>query len=86
MGVGIFKPYNQYQRVFNGKRINALMLGIDDAGKTTILHKMNIGEVLQILPIIGFYIQTTRFQKVKFTSWDLGRPIYVHSKMSRRRY
>lgn len=44
------------------------MLGIDDAGKTTILHKMNIGEVLQILPIIGFYIQTTQFQKVKFTS------------------
>lgn len=30
------------------------MLGLDSAGKTTILYKMNISEIVSIVPTIAF--------------------------------
>lgn len=32
------------------------MLGLDAAGKTTILYKLHIGEVLSTVPTIGGYL------------------------------
>jgi len=32
------------------------MLGLDAAGKTTILYKLHIGEVLSTVPTIGWWI------------------------------
>ena len=34
----------------------ALMLGLDGAGKTTILYKLKIGEVVSSIPTIGFNV------------------------------
>lgn len=48
------------------------MLGLDAAGKTTILYKMKLGEVVSSVPTIGFNVETVEFQKVKFTVWDVG--------------
>lgn len=36
------------------------MLGLDAAGKTTILYKLHIGEVLSTVPTIGGYLFITR--------------------------
>jgi GTPase SAR1 family protein len=33
--------------------LQAVMLGLDAAGKTTILYKLHIGEVLSTVPTIG---------------------------------
>ena len=39
---------------FTGKKdIQILMLGLDAAGKTTILYKLKLGEVIQSVPTIG---------------------------------
>jgi GTPase SAR1 family protein len=35
------------------------MLGLDAAGKTTILYKLHIGEVLSTVPTIGTVYQLT---------------------------
>lgn len=48
------------------------MLGLDAAGKTTILYKLKLGEVVSSVPTIGFNVETVEFQKVKFTVWDVG--------------
>lgn len=32
------------------------MLGLDAAGKTTILYKLHIGEVLSTVPTIGWFL------------------------------
>ena len=34
------------------------MLGLDAAGKTTILYKMKLGEVVSSVPTIGFNMET----------------------------
>lgn len=59
--------------VFSGlkdKRI--LMVGLDAAGKTTILYKMKLGENVSSVPTIGFNVETLSYKTVKFTIWDVG--------------
>jgi GTPase SAR1 family protein len=37
-----------------------LMVGLDAAGKTTILYKLKLGEVVTTIPTIGFNVETVR--------------------------
>ena len=48
------------------------MLGLDAAGKTTILYKLHIGEVLSTVPTIGFNVEKVQYKNVVFTVWDVG--------------
>ena len=59
------------------------MLGLDAAGKTTILFKLKLGEVVQSIPTIGFNVETVEFKNSKFNVWDVGgqdkiRPMWKH--------
>ncbi|XP_051121246.1 uncharacterized protein LOC127244791 isoform X2 [Andrographis paniculata] len=59
------------------------MLGLDAAGKTTILYKLHIGEVLSTVPTIGFNVEKVQYKNVIFTVWDVGgqeklRPLWRH--------
>ena len=49
-----------------------LMLGLDAAGKTTVLYKLQIGEVINTIPTIGFNVETVRYKKIEFNIWDVG--------------
>ena len=48
------------------------MLGLDAAGKTTILYKLKMGEVVTTIPTIGFNVETVEFRNVTFTVTDVG--------------
>eukprot|EP01064_Diplonema_japonicum_P003446 TRINITY_DN1221_c1_g1_i3.p1 TRINITY_DN1221_c1_g1~~TRINITY_DN1221_c1_g1_i3.p1 ORF type:complete len:161 (+),score=52.59 TRINITY_DN1221_c1_g1_i3:225-707(+) len=67
-----------------GKRdIRMLMVGLDAAGKTTILYKVKLGEIVTTIPTIGFNVETVEYKNVKFTMWDVGgqdklRPLWRH--------
>eukprot|EP01111_Echinosteliopsis_oligospora_P003536 TRINITY_DN1555_c0_g2_i5.p1 TRINITY_DN1555_c0_g2~~TRINITY_DN1555_c0_g2_i5.p1 ORF type:complete len:179 (+),score=42.86 TRINITY_DN1555_c0_g2_i5:55-591(+) len=49
-----------------------LMVGLDSAGKTTILYKLKLGEVVTTIPTIGFNVETLEYKKLKMTVWDVG--------------
>eukprot|EP01091_Cochliopodium_minus_P011667 TRINITY_DN3369_c0_g1_i1.p1 TRINITY_DN3369_c0_g1~~TRINITY_DN3369_c0_g1_i1.p1 ORF type:complete len:1007 (-),score=310.08 TRINITY_DN3369_c0_g1_i1:118-3138(-) len=60
-----------------------LMLGLDAAGKTTILYKMKMGEVVTTIPTIGFNVETVQNKNLSLTVWDVGgpdkiRPLWRH--------
>ncbi|KGG51016.1 hypothetical protein DI09_48p220 [Mitosporidium daphniae] len=60
-----------------------LMVGLDAAGKTTILYKLKLGEIVTTIPTIGFNVETVEYNKVNFTVWDVGgqdkiRPLWRH--------
>jgi len=49
------------------------MLGLDAAGKTTILYKVKLNEQVTTIPTIGFNVETvTPVKGVTFTVWDVG--------------
>eukprot|EP01099_Mayorella_cantabrigiensis_P006131 TRINITY_DN506_c0_g1_i1.p1 TRINITY_DN506_c0_g1~~TRINITY_DN506_c0_g1_i1.p1 ORF type:complete len:181 (-),score=29.23 TRINITY_DN506_c0_g1_i1:165-707(-) len=54
------------------KECRILILGLDGAGKTTILYKMQCGEVVTTIPTIGFNVETVSYKNLKFQVWDLG--------------
>jgi ADP-ribosylation factor protein 1 len=49
-----------------------LMLGLDAAGKTTILYRLKLGETLVTIPTIGINIETVEYKNLKWTIWDFG--------------
>merc|ERR1711979_78875 len=60
-----------------------LMVGLDAAGKTTILYKLKLGEVVTTIPTIGFNVETVEYKNISFTVWDIGgqtkiRPLWRH--------
>lgn len=48
------------------------MVGLDGAGKTTILYKLKLGDVVPTVPTIGFNVETIQHGQVTFTVWDVG--------------
>ena len=48
------------------------MVGLDNAGKTTLLYKLKLGEVVTTIPTIGFNVETVVYKHISFTVWDVG--------------
>lgn len=61
-----------FQRLFGKKEVRILMVGLDAAGKTTILYKLKLGEVVTTIPTIGFNVETIEYKNISFTVWDVG--------------
>ncbi|XP_037453951.1 ADP-ribosylation factor-like [Triticum dicoccoides] len=57
---------------FSTKEMRVVMLGLDSAGKTTILYRLHLGEVLQTVPTVGFNVEKVQYKNVAFTVWDVG--------------
>ena len=49
-----------------------LFLGLDNAGKTTVLYKLHLGEIVTTVPTVGFNVETMDYEGLKFQVWDLG--------------
>merc|ERR1712151_1321483 len=58
--------------LFGSKEVRILILGLDNAGKTTILYRLQVDEVVQTIPTIGFNVETVQYKNIKFQVWDLG--------------
>ncbi|RUS80356.1 hypothetical protein EGW08_011895 [Elysia chlorotica] len=54
------------------KEVRILMLGLDNAGKTTILKKFNGEDIDTISPTLGFNIKTLEHRGFKLNIWDVG--------------
>ena len=63
--------------------MRVVTLGLDEAGKTSILFKLKQNEFVPTIPTIGFNVETLEFKNVKITLWDVGgqhklRPLWKH--------
>ena len=72
-----------WQRMVGTREMRILMVGLDAAGKTTILYKLKLGEVVNTIPTIGFNVETVEYKNISFTVWDVGgqdkiRPLWRH--------
>lgn len=53
MGGHIAKLFSNLSALFGKKEMRILMVGLDAAGKTTILYKLKLGEIVTTIPTIG---------------------------------
>lgn len=59
------------------------MLGLDSAGKTTILYRLKLNQIVKTIPTVGFNVETVEHKNIKFNVWDVGgqdkiRPLWRH--------
>ncbi|XP_033098434.1 ADP-ribosylation factor-like protein 3 [Anneissia japonica] len=54
------------------KELKVLLLGLDNAGKTTILKALAGEDYTKITPTRGFNIKSVSTQKWKLNVWDIG--------------
>jgi GTPase SAR1 family protein len=49
-----------------------VFIGNDACGKTTLLYRMKLGEVVTTIPTIGFNVESVEHKKTNYTLWDVG--------------
>ena len=60
------------EKLFGNITSRISMVGLDAAGKTTILYKLKVGENVCTIPTIGFNVEEIVFQNLNMTVWDIG--------------
>lgn len=50
-----------FSGLFGKKEMRILMVGLDAAGKTTILYKLKLGEIVTTIPTIGNILMFAHF-------------------------
>ena len=70
MGFIFSKILDFFSRSRNNFKI--IILGIQNAGKTTILYRLSIGQLVKTTPTIGSNVEEISYNNVKLQAWDLG--------------
>mmetsp|Transcript_12044 Transcript_12044/g.16694 ORF Transcript_12044/g.16694 Transcript_12044/m.16694 type:complete len:185 (-) Transcript_12044:127-681(-) len=80
MGAKISQLWNT---IFGNKSVRVVMVGLDAAGKTTVLYNLKLGEVVTTIPTIGFNVERIEHKNLDLQVWDIGgqdkiRPLWKH--------
>lgn len=70
MGFLLSKIFDFFGRSKNNFKI--IILGIQNAGKTTILYRLALGQLVKTTPTIGSNVEEISYNNVKFQAWDVG--------------
>ena len=80
-------PQNLMGNLFNSVPnfpAKILILGLDSAGKTTLIYKLKQNEVTNTVPTTGFSVETlSPLNNVSITLWDVGGQEKIRSQWKR---
>jgi len=68
MGILLAKLWN----LFGNEEHKICLVGLDNAGKTTILYQFLMNEVVHTSPTIGSNVEEVVWNNIHFIMWDLG--------------
>ncbi|CAG5126533.1 unnamed protein product [Candidula unifasciata] len=68
---------------FRHRDVRVILLGLDSAGKTSILYRLKLDDLVTTVPTIGFNVENIRYKDLHLTAWDIGsrdklRPLFRH--------
>mmetsp|Transcript_3951 Transcript_3951/g.10218 ORF Transcript_3951/g.10218 Transcript_3951/m.10218 type:complete len:181 (-) Transcript_3951:186-728(-) len=61
-----------WSKLWGDKEYKIVMVGLHNAGKTTILYKLHLGDVIETQPTIGSNVEEVCHRNIRFQVWDLG--------------
>eukprot|EP01090_Pellita_catalonica_P021936 TRINITY_DN834_c0_g2_i1.p1 TRINITY_DN834_c0_g2~~TRINITY_DN834_c0_g2_i1.p1 ORF type:complete len:183 (+),score=38.94 TRINITY_DN834_c0_g2_i1:68-616(+) len=59
-------------KMWGNTKAQILLIGLDSAGKTAVIYKLQLGENVQTVPTIGFNVEKVSYNKLDFTIFDVG--------------
>ena len=80
MGLSFSKLFD---KLVGKRKLKLLVLGLGYVGKTTILYKLRLAEVVSSVPTLGFNVETIDNKNILINSWTTGP---AHIKYLERRY
>ena len=72
-------PEDDTSQAFTKKKV--LLIGLDGAGKTTILNRLKLNKFIQTQPTVGLNIETALIKNIEFLIFDVGgkvRSLWTH--------
>merc|ERR1712216_552672 len=70
MGMGLLSLLRKLKK--SDQEVRILMLGLDNAGKTSILKRLSDEDITHIMPTQGFNIKSLLHEGFKLNVWDIG--------------
>lgn len=64
--------FTRIWRLFNHQEHKVIIVGLDNAGKTTILYQFSMNEVVHTSPTIGSNVEEIVVNNTRFLMWDIG--------------
>ncbi|MFT7807867.1 ADP-ribosylation factor-like protein 5A isoform X1, partial [Arapaima gigas] len=64
--------FTKLWRLFNHQEHKVIIVGLDNAGKTTILYQFSMNEVVHTSPTIGSNVEEIMVNNTHFLMWDIG--------------
>ncbi|KAL1921521.1 uncharacterized protein VTP21DRAFT_11237 [Calcarisporiella thermophila] len=61
-----------WKKLFSKEEFKIVLVGLDNAGKTTVLYKLLLNEVVTTTPTIGSNVEEIVYKNIHFLMWDLG--------------
>jgi small GTP-binding protein len=61
----------------NKKDLRILLVGLDSAGKTTLLYQLKQNEAVNTTPTMGFNVETVAYKNLQLTIWDVGGQVKI---------
>lgn len=58
--------------MFSNEEHKVIIVGLDNAGKTTILYQLLMNEVVHTSPTIGSNVEEVVWKNIRFLMWDIG--------------
>lgn len=57
--------------LFPAKEYKIVVVGLDNAGKTTTLYKLHLGEVVTTHPTVGSNVEEVVYKNIRFEVWQI---------------
>ena len=64
--------FSKFYSLISARKCKILMVGLDAAGKTTVLTRLKLNETVSTIPTIGFNVDTIEYKNLTMTMWDIG--------------
>lgn len=69
--------------VFWSKSLDVVVIGLENSGKTTLLHVLSNGTPVETVPTIGLNVKVFKKGLVKMKCWDIGGQAQYRSEWGR---
>ena len=81
MGLAFSKLFD---KLWGKKEMRILMVGLDAAGKTTILYKLKLGEIVTTIPTIGMRLPPIYHRPIAMViDLNMARPAPINKRTAR---
>ncbi|CAF0973924.1 unnamed protein product [Brachionus calyciflorus] len=64
--------FSKLWNLFTNEEHKIIIVGLDNAGKTTILYQFLMNEVVHTSPTIGSNVEEVVWKNIHFLMWDIG--------------